>query len=180
MKITKKQNGIKISLTCVFFQLIVLSATAQTPKRPDFSGTWLLDTAASQFNGVPLGVAAAEEVNFDQHGSNMILAKLVKGADGASYYFRDTLGFDGKASLKVIPNTGANKCTKTTTMKLSDDGKLVFSANYKINSPDGNEQTYAGNEVCSLSADGNTLTLQRTNILPDRTERITAVYHKKK
>jgi|GEM_PF-6081172 len=176
MKIITK--SIKTLLTGFLIGIPVLSATAQSAKRPDFSGTWLLDTAASQFNGVPAVSAAATELSFEQHDTNIALAKLAKGPDGAPFYFRDTLGFDGKPSVKIIPNTA--KYTKTTTVKLSDNDKLVFSAIYKLIGADGNEQTYASKEIYSLSPDNNTLTLERTSILPDRTERITAVYHKKK
>src|SRR5438552_3249014 len=98
MKILKKNKGIKILLTGLLISFGALSAMAQSAKRPDFSGTWLLYTAASQFNGIPLASAAATEISFEQHYTNIALAKLTKGPDGAPIYFRDTLGFDGKAS----------------------------------------------------------------------------------
>lgn len=178
MKIIKKYLSIKLLLTAILFSVTALPTSAQSVKRPDFSGNWLLDTAASQFNGLQPARATATQLALEQHETYITLSKLTAGPDGAPYYFRDTLTFDGKPSVKIIPN--AVKYTKTTTLKLSDDGKLVFSAIYKLTGADGNEQTYDSKEVCSLSADGNTLTLQRTSILPDRTERITAIYHKKK
>src|SRR4051812_33711317 len=78
-------------------------------KQPDFSGTWQLDTAASKFNGIPAASAAATEISFAQQAKSVAYGKLAKGFDGAPYYFRDTLSFDGKPSIKVIPNTGENK-----------------------------------------------------------------------
>lgn len=178
MRIIKKHTSIKLLFTAILFSIITLSTKAQSTKRPDFSGTWLLDTAASQFNGVPIANAAVTEFSFEQQETYIALAKLLKDPKGNPYYFRDTLAFDGKPSMKIIPNQ--LKYTKTTTLKLLDDGKLVFSAIYKLTGTDGTEQTYASKETYSLSADGNTLTQERASVLPDRTERVTAVYHKKK
>lgn len=179
MKFFKKHTNIKALLICTLLYTCVLPATAQQTKRPDFSGRWLLDSAASQFNGIPAARVAANELGFSQHDTYVALSKLASDGKGGTYYFRDTVGFDGKPSVKVIPNTGSNTFTKTTTLKLSDDGKLIFSGSYKVNLADGSEQYYNSNETCSLSADGNTLTLERTSIFPDRTERVTCIYHKK-
>lgn len=179
MALIKKYAGIKILLICTLLYITVLPAMAQSAKQSDFSGTWLLDTVASKFNGVPAATAASVELGFSQHETYLALTKLAKGVDGQVFSFRDTLSYDGKPSVRIIPNTGTNVYTKTTTVKRSVDGKLVLSANYKVSSPDGNEFFYSTNETYSLSAGNNTLTLERTSILPDRTERVTAIYHKK-
>jgi len=173
----KKNNYViyAIILFIVSAFINVQAARAQS----DFSGTWKLDTSASEFGGIPAAQGAIRQLTIAQDKQKIKVEKLMVNPEGKEYSFSETLGFDGTVVENTVPYTSPRKISKAASVKTTEDGKgLVLSSKYNVEEENQSKWVFTTIELCSLSADGRTLTIAKTSIIPDRTVKIKAVYRK--
>jgi hypothetical protein len=128
----------------------LLTLSAQTGTESNFLGKWKLNTAKSQYKGVPtpdearLVVSKATDARFKWH---LAIAYVEKGRSVWKDY-----GFDGPIDGKPHDYQGAVPGTKLSYV--DDNGSLVGTSTY----PNGEIQ----HDTITVSVDGNTMTSQST------------------
>lgn len=131
-----------LSLT-ILLALPLVSSLAQ--QKPDFSGTWKLNVAKSEFGQFPGPVSRTDVITHKEPSlSNNVTAE---GAQGKQQY---TVSYttDGKEALNKI---GPREVKSTLKWVGSN---LVISSKFNYNDMDVNSEA-----TWSLSADGKTLTI---------------------
>jgi|SRR5580698_2813013 hypothetical protein len=141
-------------LACSAFAILTLPLPGQD--RPDFSGTWQFDSSKSEIHGV----TAAGAIWVINEGENSI--QITESDNGAGK----------KTELKCT--TDGKEC------KIS--GAKASSASFWFNGPMLVEMESRGEHVTryrlNLSADGKTLTVATTSIVPKSTQDDVLVFQK--
>jgi len=175
-----KKKSYAIYTTMLVIISLVFSAS-QASAQSNYTGTWKLDTLASEFNKVPSGRAAVKELVITQDQQQITIEKLAVNTDGQPYRFRETLAFDGSTTENPVPYSSPRKITKSSSVKTEADGKsLLQNSKYHVEEADHSQWMFAVSERYGLSADGKTLTIEKTSISPAGTEKVKAVYAKNK
>ena len=153
----------KLLLTLI--AIIPFIAFAQT----NYTGTWQLNKEKSNFGNIAPETAAASRIAISQTKETFNLERTL----GIGNIRKETYTLDGKPFQS---NVDANT-QKTSSIKWDGNTKaFIITSNYKVTSP--NQYEYNRTENWKVSADQKTLTVERTTVLPDRTETTNAVYDK--
>jgi hypothetical protein len=135
--------------------LYLIAVAAASPlaaqQRPDFTGTWVLDTARSEhstFN--PLGTTYAVR----QHGDSLVVDRTVISATNGTTQTHSVYGFDGKPWSNTLRLVG-QETTASSVLSWRGDTLVIHSTS----SPGGQELVQDDRWV--LGADGTTLTMVR-------------------
>jgi hypothetical protein len=182
--------------------LFLFAATASAQKSGAYSGTWVLDVAKSKLG--ERNMIESETLTVTQTDKDIKFSRSVKrtppsqgapgggapgaggppaggggrgpgGGMGAPMEFTYTL--DGKESTMNAPGPGG----ATVPVKMlgkTEAGKIMLETTRTFNTPQG-EMTQVTKETWSLSADGNTLTVDRHSSSQRGSASTTSVYTKK-
>ena len=148
-----------------FAFLIVLSLAFAAADKPDFSGTWVLDTAKSD-----LGVTSVPPIQtnvIDHKEPNIRMTTMSKGQQGEHTTER-SYTTDGKGNTNSI-GPGVAKSTSKW-----DGAKLVTKT--KMEGPDG---TLEIDDLCELADGGKQMIIRRDFKGPQGKASQKLVYHKK-
>jgi hypothetical protein len=146
---------------------LTASPAAQAAK-PNFTGTWTLDIAKSNFGPAPPPESMVMVV---EHKDPAIRIKTTqKSADGETLNDR-SMTIDGKPNTNKITLVGGEQQTITSTSKW-DGAKFVTTYPITIQ---GGTITF----VDTWSLDGAVLNIKRDFTTPDGTFTITTVFNKK-
>lgn len=178
--------------------LFVFGANASAQKAANFSGTWSLDVSKSKLgdrNSIESQtltvVQTDKDVKITTSTKRMAPPAAAAGAapagapggggrpGGGGGMGGDqtvTYTLDGKETV-VEMEMGGNKIPVKYTGKL-DGGKLNIGSSRTFTGPNG-EVTSTSKESWSLSADGNTLTVEAESVSPRGTTNTTKVFTKK-
>ena len=130
--------------------LVVASAWAQGAK-PNFSGTWQLDTAKSEFGPMP---PPTTMVTIVDHKDPKVVIKSTQKSDQGDVVNERTITTDGKPNInKLKTNMGDQDVTSTTNWSGS---QLVTEFKMEIN---GTGLEFR--DTYSLSPDGRVMTVVR-------------------
>lgn len=146
--------------TSAFISIIVALSTvavAADPKKPDFSGTWELDTEKSE--GVPPGMKQTMSVK--QSGDRVDVETKVSGPQGERT-INDLYSLDAKPTEftpAIISGPKPKKGTRTSKWSTEGNG---FDATEEatVESDEGGTDTLKGKRTWRLSADGKLLTVE--------------------
>jgi hypothetical protein len=169
-----RRIGVVGSLTIA----LVMTALAAAP---NFSGTWILDKEKSDplpFGGRRGGGAQGGPTDvtliIKQTDNELVLIRKMNiGGEERTSESKHTL--DGKENTNPGFGRGGGEVVSKTKW---DKDKLVTEGKRKV-SFQGNEFEITTREVRSLSADGNTMTVETTNTTPQGERTTRQVYNKK-
>ena len=182
----------KLFFLSAVFAAVAVSASAQT-KATDFSGTWTLDVAKSQLGdrarieAMTLTVVQSEkemkvttetkrqsppaDAPAGGPGGGRGMGRGFGGGDGTITY-----SLDGKETTVEID--GPNGAMPVKYQATMEGGKGYLSSQRSFSGPMG-EVTITTKDLWSLSADGKTLTIVRSQTSPRGTNSSTMVFAKK-
>jgi hypothetical protein len=154
------------------FALAVVSALAATPAaqaaKSNFTGTWTLDIAKSDFGGAPPPESMVMVV---EHKDPTIRIKSTQKSSEGEVVNDRTLTIDGKPSTNKITMMGGEQQSITSTSKW-DGAKFVTT--YPI-TVEGNTINF----VDTWSVEGTVLNIARQIQTPEGVITITTVFNKK-
>jgi hypothetical protein len=130
--------------TFAVLTVFLFAASVVAQSKPNFSGTWKLNTSKSDFGPIPGPTARVDVI---EHNDPALTDSVNAEIPTGKQVFTSTYTTDGK---EVVNKRGTTEVKSTLTW---DGGKLVV--NSKINA---NDQEITVKSVWSLSADGKTLT----------------------
>ena len=159
----------KFTTACALLCLIVVVGLASSPAAtlPSYAGTWTIDKDKSK--DVPQMMANITEMVVRQDDKHI---SIKPGANDEVSY-----NLDGSKS-KVQLTAGRFPGEATVYLEKKDDGKIVLHSERNLNFQ-GNDITIKVTEAWELSADGKTLTTNRTVESPRGTQTFTMVFNKK-
>lgn len=138
---------------------------AKSPTKPDFSGTWLLDTKKSNTSGLTLRSDLPITILHQDPEFKMALSSESNGqiTKHEFIYFTDERGETNEATSVITTNPSAvkpedlkNQVTKSKT-KWSGD-KIVTRSRFKLSVPGGSLIEFEQVDEWKLSDDGKILT----------------------
>lgn len=169
----------------IFFLLMTFSLTcfsAYAQSKPDFSGEWILDKAASKLGAnskiESITIKARQTANeFEVETSTRLIDDANNSVVSAGLPTRISVG-DG--AVKYVLN-GEEKVIEVETLSgktpvrlkgyFQNDGKLYLSSERTISSTSG-ELSVLTQEIWELADDGNTLTIVRETKAPNGMRKI--------
>jgi hypothetical protein len=136
----------------------------------DFSGSWELDSANSEFNGLP-AIVAVQKLIVKQSDQKIIINSLNKGLNNT---YNNTL--DDSPAKQIL--TDSCQVISNTQLQQNNTLKRVLNVSFP-NEPD--KALFKREEVWVLSPDGKTLSIDEvvTTIENGQTYSFKAVYAKK-
>lgn len=155
----------------------ICSLSAKTwAQKTDFSGTWQLNKAKSDFGEHDPDKTTPKQLKVQQQAAAITIEKIIiNGGQDNSY--SETFTFDGKPAKKVF-TTATGSQTRQTTVQWSADGRMLdITANTDVE-VNGQKGIYTTEQVWALSGDGKALTITNNTVLPDRKIAFKAVYDK--
>src|ERR1700750_2384038 len=159
----------KFTTACALLCLIIVAALASTPAAtlPNYAGTWTVDKDKSK--DVPQMMANITEMVVRQDDKHI---SVKPGSNDEVSYKRDG------SKAKVQLTAGRFPGEATVYLEKKDDGKIVLHSERNLNIQ-GNDITIKVTEAWELSADGKTLTTNRTVDSPRGTQNFTMSFNKK-
>ncbi len=163
-----------LSIFAILLGLCYLSK-AQTILKTNFSGTWVIDLAKSQFGEIP-AYTANKQLNVLQTAETLRLERLTVNDAGADSTAKETLPLHGN-SLVI---TGGDHRQRTITAKIPDDGNSL-TIRIIVSEPDEPETVaFDSNETWTLNKADQTLVIKKTVKVTDGEDyAVRAVYNKK-
>lgn len=143
--------------------VIISSALAQSNL---FSGSWKIIKEKSNFGNVDPKVAAPETMMIATAGDSVIVSRTFDGKEAFSERFKiDAPDFETEIDKNTVKIARVNfdKSTK----------QLVFKSSYEVN---GAQFIYSRNETWKIN--GKELQIERITTMPDKVDRVKAVYVK--
>lgn len=140
--------------------LVMCAVAAGAQGRPDFSGSWRLDRARSDFgpfSGSP-AVRAEVALAVAHEGAELKITRR-ETLDGRERTTELVYYTDGRGEMN--PSTLGRVGVKSTTKV--DGGKIVATSTLTRKGPDGKPSTLEATDTWQLSGDGRTLT-QTTSV----------------
>jgi len=160
----------KIALEALICVCLLLVARGQALAQDSpYSGKWKLISDRSDLGQLPEKVAAASFVEVIII-KDTISVKRSFLTDGA---FEETLRFEGQEKESFSPDGNTLRKSKVNWSK--DKKAIVFDWYYEVG---GNEWHYTRTETWNLSEDGKILTVDRITVMPEKTDKVKAVYQK--
>jgi hypothetical protein len=181
-------------LFAAVFTLFVMAVSASAQKAATFSGTWTLDVSKSKLG--ERNMIESQTLTVTQTDKDIKIATATKraappegapGGGGAGGRLAGGMGMgpaentisynlDGK-EVAIEQETPRGKVPTKMTGKV-DGGKLSLTTSRTFQTPNG-EMTQTTKETWSLSADGNTLTIDREQSSQRGSASTTSVYTRK-
>lgn len=121
--------------------------------KPDFSGTWKLNEAKSEFGEGRFRASATMEVKQDKMNLNVVRVRT--GRDGQERRRESSYSLDGKETT-----SSTERRTTTSTAKWSEDGKSLMIHSKSSFTRDGDTFEFTSDETWTLGDKGKTLTIQ--------------------
>jgi hypothetical protein len=150
----KMKNSIRASagiLAIIILSITSLRASAQ--KTSDFSGDWKVDTAKTNYGAFGLA-STPVEMKISKTADTITIERIAKSRAGDLHSYTEKLPFDGKIVLTM------NHTTKKLASINAGQRSIIETAAYR---DDTFDKTYKATETWSISADGKTLTIDRTD-----------------
>jgi hypothetical protein len=157
------------SISAIIVTLLLCgSAAAQNSKataKPDFSGTWLLDTKKSNTGGLTTRPDLPITISHQEPEFKMVISSEANGQikKHEFTYFTDGRGEENEATSIITANPAAfkpedlkNKVTKSKTKWRGD--KIVTRSRYTLNVPGASLIEFEQVDEWKLSTDGKILT----------------------
>jgi hypothetical protein len=161
--VSKKSIFVLVSL---FFACHPLTIIAQ---RSDFSGSWKLDTAKSEFGNVPMN-SAVKQFEIEQTTDSISIKRITINDNNEESTTFEKLSIDGKPGAHVLNNNR----TKTSSITWTSDGQSMTTVSaYSLPDKPG-EIEYQLSQTWKLAEGGKELIISLTS--PGYT--IKAVYDK--
>ena len=139
-------------------------------QQKNFSGTWKIELEKSDLGGLAADVAAPKSIQVVAN-IKTITVKRIFGSDEPNTL---TLNFSGEQVEKI--STDGNTLAITHIEK-EKSNILIFKTHYEVG---GKEWEYDRKETWILSADGKLLTVERITTLPDKVDKVRAVYERER
>lgn len=134
------------------------------------NGKWVIDKNDSDFGGLSPAIAAPVKISTSIVKDSIVVSRLFEGKELAT----EKLKFSDEA-IESFPDGNTKRLA---SVKYSDDKKsVVFDMHYEVN---GKEWEYHRTETWKLSLDGKELTVERVTTLPNKVDKVRAVYTKEK
>ena len=169
-----------------FSIFVMLSAGVMTAfaATPNFSGTWLLDKTKSK--DLPRQWENVESVTMTvtQDDKQLTVDNKIKRNENADQGGGRGMGMMGVSTFKLdgsenkVETTGERAMTSTFKAVPSKDGKTLELDTVRKGDFQGNEVTFTTKETWELSADGKTLTVNRSSESPRGSQSSTLVFAK--
>ena len=121
---------------------------------PDFSGTWVLDASKTVSDG-QLGVPTSATYTIRVHGDSIISDRVAEAPEVGIIKSHIVWGTDGKAWKNTVPVNGSDTEISSVLSWLGD--KLMVKTTLTIQ-----ETPVEQLDQWSMSADGKTMTMQRS------------------
>lgn len=141
------------------------SQNSKSPAKPDFSGTWLLDTKKSNAGALTTRPDLPITISHQDPEFKMVTSSEVSGQirKHEFTYFTDGRGETNEATSVITSNPSGFKPedlrNKTTESKTKWSGnKIVTRSRYKVNVPGGSFLEFEQVDEWKLSNDGKILT----------------------
>lgn len=155
--------------------LLSLTVAAAAAAKPDFTGTWVLDTARSE--GVP--PTLQQTVTVKHEGDKLEVVIKQKSAQGERTV-QETHALDGKQvdfTPPVPPNQPPPRNPKRTSRWTADGAGVEIVDTFEVDTPDGPE-TIVIKRTWTLSADGKQLIVNQDQKTPIGSAQSRRVYNK--
>jgi hypothetical protein len=151
--------------------IVSIAATKPAAVKISFDGSWKLDTAKSDFGGVPKERAAPVLINLLQDKSSITFDRKFQNIPSIP---KETLTLDGK-EIEIKQD----EFTAVRTLQLSDDNlRLTVNSKYHM-TPEGQEAwDYTRTETYALARDGKSMQLTRISVTPGGTDSVRAHYNR--
>jgi len=136
---------------------LAVAVTASAQSKPNFSGTWILDVAKSDFGGAPALTSMSHEI---QHkGTTIGIATTQKTAQ-LELVNRRTLTTDGKENTNHLKTSAGDQDVKSTSKW--DGPRLLTTMTLDVQGTPASVT-----DTWELSADARVLTITRSATMPD-------------
>nr|WP_294873633.1 hypothetical protein [uncultured Pedobacter sp.] len=162
MKIKKS-----IRVTVLIFVMIYFSKPS-IAQQSTFSGSWGLNKEKSDLGGLGVDIAAPKVIEVLVKGDSI----TVKRTFADKQPFIEALISGGK-EVETLPDGNLLKRAKVQYVK--DKPEIIFNWYYEVS---GNQWNYKRVENWSISEEGKLLTIERITTLPDKIDKVLAVYLK--
>jgi hypothetical protein len=135
----------------VMYALAAPSASAQAPARPNYSGTWVLDTSKSTSGG---NMPTSAVYTVAQHGDTLIMDRETVNIAGTTKNHL-VVGIDGKTWKNTVSLGGES--TELSSVASWDKGALVVRSNGNVQGVD-----FVQTDTWTMAADGKSFTYHRS------------------
>jgi hypothetical protein len=162
--IMKKKYKVRVLIAGLM--LLMLDSANSFAQINKFSGNWMIDNSKSDVSGLSFDLAAPKKLVVSLIDDSIAVIRTFAGKEPSKQIlkFNDT-------SLEDLPERNILRLSSVKADKTS----ISFKWHYEIN---GNEWRYDRTEQWSLSNDGKLLTIDRMTTLPDKVDKVKAVYNK--
>lgn len=163
--------------------LLVCALAASTAVAPtNFSGAWVLDKSKSQLSP-QLQTVESYTLTVTQDAQQLTTSAAITGGQqpggGGRGGMMPSLTYKLDGAESTMEAGGGRGGSITLKAAWKDGGKTLALTNVRKFNFQGNDVTITTNETWTLSADGKTLTIQRTTESPRGTQNSTLVFNKK-
>lgn len=149
--------------------MLITSGKLGIAQSKNFNGTWILLKDKSNFGGLEVKKAAPNLITVLIKADSIITIRV----------FSDSLTFQERWR---IDGSDVESMTSPNTLKISNvslqpkTGAITIQATYETN---GAESVYWRTEEWDLISNGKELRMKRTTVLPNKVDRVVAVYRRK-
>jgi len=159
------EKSISATVVILFLCAIASAQNTKSTAKPDFSGTWLLDTKKSNTGGLTTRPDLPMTISHQDPEFKMVIASESRGqiTKHEFTYFTDERGETNAATSVITTNPSAvkpedlkNKVTASKT-KWSGD-KIVTRSRFRMNVPGASVLEFEQVDEWRLSSDGKVLT----------------------
>jgi hypothetical protein len=144
------------------------SAHAQQAARPNYSGTWVLDSSKSQMTSAMPGNVpqfASGTWVIAQHGDTIVMDRDMTMSGQPALKSHVVVGTDGKAWKNSVPQMGGGGDIETSTTVSWENGDLVVRSTGNVQGFD-----FVQTDRWTLSADGKVFVSHRSVTVADQGE----------
>jgi hypothetical protein len=151
-----------MTTAAVMYAVAAPSVAAAQAARPNYSGTWVLDSSKSQMTSAMqdnLPQLAAGTWIIAQHGDTLIMDRdmTMSGAHQKSHI---VVAIDGKSWKNTVPTMGGGDI-ETSTIASWENGELVVRSSGNVQGSD-----FVQTDRWTLSADGKVFVSHRSVTVP--------------
>jgi hypothetical protein len=155
-----------MTTAAVMYAFASSSAHAQQTARPNYSGTWVLDSSKSRMTSSMqdnLPQLGAGTWVIQQHGDTLVMDRemTMSGAQQKSHL---VVAIDGKAWRNTVPTMGGGDI-ETSSTATWENGDLVVRSSGNVQGTD-----FVQTDRWTVSADGKVLVSHRSVTVPDQGE----------
>ncbi len=169
-KILKNGSKLILSLVLLFFAVSTFAQRGGV----NFSGNWSLNESGSELGEGRMRMTASNLV-IKQDGNNLTIERTATRQGGGSSTSSEKYTLDGQSNV----NTGAMNRQVASNVTWTDNSRtLTFRSAQKFER-DGQSMEIKSTEIWSLSADGNTLTIDAVTSAQQGEWKRKLVYNKK-